>query len=174
MENTRLCSRCNSEKDISHFAVRLEYRDRSYIRGVCRTCYNERTKLKRASYKKQIFDHYGWECACCKESIVEFLTIDHTNNDAPQDRIDRGWKRKLTSKDLYAYIIKLGFPHRFQTLCQNCNLGKMVNDGMCPHNKTWKKSTMQTLLSGNYQEGTRMVPLKQESVVIPVEDRKEQ
>jgi len=128
------CIRCLNLKPISRFAVRTEYKDKKeHRRGVCMDCFNKRVRKQRASYKKQVFDHYGWECACCGESIPEFLTIDHINNDGYLDRMKRGWKRKLTSKDLYYMIIKEGFPDRFQTLCQNCNLGKLVNKGVCPH-----------------------------------------
>jgi len=127
------CNRCKELKTVSRFATRTD--NNGALRGVCMDCFNKRIKEQRAGYKKQVFDHYGWECKCCQESIPEFLTMDHINNDGYLDRMKRGWKKKLTSKDLYYMIIKEGFPDRFQTLCQNCNLGKLIGDGVCPHEK---------------------------------------
>lgn len=128
------CSRCKEFKSITRFAKRKERKE--YIRGVCIDCYNKRVREERLRYKKMVFDHYGWECACCGEKMMEFLTIDHIHNDGYLDRMKRGWKRKLISKDLYYMIVKEGFPDdRFQTLCQNCNLGKLIGNGICPHKK---------------------------------------
>jgi hypothetical protein len=34
---------------------------------------------------------------------------------------------------LCVHIIKSGFPNSFQILCYNCNNGKRMNRGVCPH-----------------------------------------
>ena len=133
---SKKCIRCKIEKAISRFAVRTD--NKGKLRGVCMDCFNCRIREQRFIYKTKVFDHYGWECKCCGENIVAFLTIDHINNDGYLDRMKKGWKRKLTSKDLYFMIIKDKFPDRFQTLCQNCNLGKLVNKGICPHKTNGK------------------------------------
>ena len=134
---TKKCIRCKEEKSVERFAIRTD--NKGKYRGVCMDCFNIRIREQRFGYKTKVFNHYGWECNCCKENITAFLTIDHINNDGYLDRMKKGWKRKLTSKDLYFMIIKEGFPDRFQTLCQNCNLGKLVNKGVCPHKINEKK-----------------------------------
>ena len=69
------------------------------------------------------------KCACCGENIIEFLTIDHVNNDGAEHRkkfkIWSGWKT-------YDWLIKNNFPEGFQVLCMNCNFAK-AHFGHCPH-----------------------------------------
>jgi hypothetical protein len=85
-------------------------------------------ELKRL-YKEQVFDHYGRTCACCGEAIPEFLSIDHVNNDGNIQRKQRN------GGNLYHWLVAHNFPEGFQTLCRNCNWGKHVNGGVCPHVK---------------------------------------
>lgn len=82
--------------------------------------------------KKKILDHYGWTCNCCGEANPLFLTVDHVHNDGFRDRHPGG--AKLSGLALYRKIIKEGFPKRYQILCMNCNHGKRMNNGICPHN----------------------------------------
>jgi hypothetical protein len=37
--------------------------------------------------------------------------------------------------DVLRYIIKNNYPDDFQILCANCNWGKQLNGGVCPHQK---------------------------------------
>lgn len=74
--------------------------------------------------------HYGDDppkCACCGESNIKFLTIDHINNDGAEHRNEIGRSK------LYSWLIKNNFPEGFQVLCMNCNWGKAQNKGVCPH-----------------------------------------
>lgn len=88
-------------------------------------------KLNRKSHKKlklEVLTHYGGnppKCACCGESHIEFLTIDHIGGRRKHKKIIRG----IT---LYRWLRKNNFPDGFQVLCMNCNfaLGKF---GYCPH-----------------------------------------
>lgn len=79
-----------------------------------------------ARQRGQILDAYGNRCACCGESLPEFLTLDHVHNDGAIER-GRGSNSKLFGK-----IIKEGFPARYQILCWNCNCAKGFY-GECPH-----------------------------------------
>ena len=81
---------------------------------------------KYAKRAAAVFDHYGHMCKCCGETIRQFLTIDHINNDGAEHR-------KSITSDLYTWLIKNNFPDTFQTLCHNCNTGKHRNGGVCPH-----------------------------------------
>lgn len=81
--------------------------------------------------KKAILDHYGWKCGCCGETTYHFLTVDHVQNDGFKDKNCSG--KKITGLNLYRKIIKENFPSRYQILCMNCNHGKRMNGGVCPH-----------------------------------------
>ncbi len=124
------CSRCHVNQLLDNYLVRRDAR-KPYIRGVCRNCYNQRTRENWKKIKTQIFDHYGWECKCCGEKIKEFLSLDHINNDGYLDKHPGGSKK--SGKELYLLVIRQGFPDKYQTLCMNCNWGKKLGNGKCPH-----------------------------------------
>lgn len=81
---------------------------------------------KKLEARKEVLNHYGSICACCGENNVRFLTVDHTNNDGAEHR-------KKIKKDIVYWLIKNNYPEGFQVLCFNCNLGKSLNKGICPH-----------------------------------------
>lgn len=94
----------------------------------------ERDKTRRimAKLKAEIFEAYGGPiCACCGETQEMFLSVDHINND--------GYKMKRlgihpkNGTGFYQWLRKNNFPPGFQILCFNCNQGKRVNGGVCPH-----------------------------------------
>ena len=130
-------------------AVTWINRKENIEQGLCSVCPNARNlyrifcdaheeKKRVAAIKRsrviklEILNAYGGPfCACCGEYNIIFLTIDHVNND--------GWKeRSIEGKIRYAAysrLKKLGFPNDppLQVLCYNCNNGKRVNRGVCPH-----------------------------------------
>jgi len=72
---------------------------------------------------------YGGSCACCGESNIVFLTIDHVNND--------GAKRRRLGEPggglLYKKLRRQKtLDPTLQVLCWNCNMGKRMMGG-CPH-----------------------------------------
>jgi len=85
--------------------------------------YDERTKLAA-------FETYGGtKCACCGEDNVRFLTIDHVRSDgAEHKRQTNGRSRKI-----YRWLKANHYPDGFQVLCYNCNCGRAMNGGTCPH-----------------------------------------
>lgn len=85
-------------------------------------------KYYYARIKNQIFDAYGRECKCCGETIERFLTLDHINND--------GFKDKKRGYGFYIKVRKMGYPNTLQILCFNCNCGRALNKGVCPHLRT--------------------------------------
>lgn len=84
---------------------------------------NRRTRLR---LRTAILDHYGRTCACCGETEVVFLTLDH---------IDGGGEahRKANHGNVYRDVVRRGYPSGFQTLCWNCNVGRRLAGGVCPH-----------------------------------------
>ena len=91
---------------------------------------NELSRISKKRYeeraKKEVFDYYGRECACCGEKEMMFLTIDHINGGGTKHRKKMG--EKITT-----WLLRNNFPDGFQTLCFNCNWGKHINGGICPH-----------------------------------------
>ncbi len=82
--------------------------------------------------KRKVIEAYGSMCTCCGETILEFLTIDHTHNDGAEDRKKNG---KKTGGKLYRWLIQNNFPKdKYQLLCFNCNCAKGFF-GYCPHKK---------------------------------------
>jgi hypothetical protein len=55
--------------------------------------------------------------------------MDHVENDGAAHRRQIG----DGSDALILWLKKNGFPAGFQVLCANCNHGKRVNGGVCPH-----------------------------------------
>lgn len=89
----------------------------------------EKERLAYVKEKMRIISHYSNEnmnCSCCKESNIEFLTVDHINGG--------GHKHRKEIKNLYSWLKRNHYPDGFRILCMNCNfaLGKF---GYCPHNK---------------------------------------
>jgi len=70
---------------------------------------------------------YGGFCACCGEAEVQFLQIDHVDNDGADHR------RSIKGVRLGPWLKRRGYPEGFQVLCANCNFAKHTNGGSCPH-----------------------------------------
>lgn len=86
---------------------------------------------RKERLRKLVLEHYGGsppKCACCGETEIRFLTVDHIN---PTHKPDRKGKRKRGVN--YGWIVKNDFPEGFQILCFNCNCGRYYNGGICPH-----------------------------------------
>lgn len=84
----------------------------------------EYASVRSQELKESAFDKYGWDCQCCGESDVAFLTIDHI--------VPPGNKTNYEKKALYGWLKKNSYPEGFQTLCWNCNMAKGIY-GECPH-----------------------------------------
>lgn len=98
--------------------------------GRCKPCKYAGLRAACANLRAAALDAYGRECACCGESIERFLTIDHVGGDGAAHRREIGHR----PSDLHRWMKRNSYPDGFQTLCANCNAGKQVNGGVCPHN----------------------------------------
>lgn len=127
VDGKQVCSKCRENKTLSEFAQRAHHNS---LHAVCKSCTATRAREKTSEIKREIFDHYGWKCKCCGESIPEFLVIDHIHNDGYKDRHPGG--DRITGVNLFNLVKKQGFPKKYQTLCHNCNFGKKVYK-VCPH-----------------------------------------
>lgn len=120
------CYKCHSTDNLSPKPLNGT---RLYI---CRSCNSERMRKYYEEAKRKVIEHYGRKCNCCGEDQEMFLTIDHINNDGNTHRWKSG--KRITGKHLYTKLVNSGFPPEYQVLCMNCNFGKLINNGTCPHN----------------------------------------
>ncbi len=89
----------------------------------------EKNKEERTQWKNTVLEYYGKICKCCGESTLEFLSIDHIEGSGNQHRKEIN----KYGSGFYKWVIDNNFPEDLQTLCMNCNFGKRINGGTCPH-----------------------------------------
>ena len=103
----------------------------------CKTkSWKERDRKKTRKYhdkiRRIVLEHYGGKnlaCACCGETRIEFLTIDHINGSGAKHIKEIGG-----ASYFYRWLIKNNFPKGFRVLCHNCNSALGLY-GYCPHEK---------------------------------------
>lgn len=88
---------------------------------------------RRRVIRDNVFEAYGNKCACCGEAEPMFLTIDHINGGGNKHRKEVLGSHLRAGFSTYEWLARNGFPKEFQCLCQNCNVGKHRNKGICPH-----------------------------------------
>jgi len=107
----------NRERKIAQVKANYQKQTReehnAYMRGYYKKC------------REKCFDHYGRQCACCGETELLFLTFDHINGGGNKHNRKVGY--------IPRWLVWKGFPDGFQVLCMNCNLGRSINGGVCPH-----------------------------------------
>jgi hypothetical protein len=140
---TRKCIYCKEVKQRSSFSS-----DKSRKNGFnyrCKECdkllrqtgkHRARSnELKRSQHfkcKMKVLRYYGGDvplCYCCKEPNVEFLAIDHTNNNGADHRREIGISGGY---HFYRWLIKMNYPLGYRVLCHNCNMSIGIY-GYCPH-----------------------------------------
>jgi len=92
-------------------------------------------KQRNRNLKIEVLNHYcnnnrlGSWCQCCGTTHIEFLTMDHINNNGSEHR------KEINSRGgngFYHWLKSHNFPKGYQVLCFNCNLSKGYH-GYCPH-----------------------------------------
>lgn len=97
----------------------------------CRVC-KDRSKEYWDNLRCEVRAAYGGCCQCCGETGILFLTVDHVLNNGAAHR--RYLKMSGAGHTFYLWLKKQGFPQEdFQLLCMQCNWGKKMNGGICPH-----------------------------------------
>jgi hypothetical protein len=99
----------------------------------------EKVRSRRANVALRIetLEAYGGcRCACCGETLVEFLEIDHINNNGGSHRREIN---KVGGGKFYRWLRANGYPDGYQVLCSNCNLAKF-RSGECPHERLRRES----------------------------------
>jgi len=92
----------------------------------------------RHQLRFDIISHYSkgtFRCFCCGETIYEFLTIDHIDGKGSEHRkrITNGKGSGGRSHTVYRWLKKNNYPKGYQISCFNCNSGRSLNGGVCPH-----------------------------------------
>jgi hypothetical protein len=91
----------------------------------------QNAQFYRTMAQLECYDRYGGrKCACCGESELDFLSIDHINNDAYLQK-----KLDPAARHLALYLKANGFPPGYRVLCMNCNHGRKRSGGACPHER---------------------------------------
>lgn len=102
-------------KNIEHYAARR------FITNAAST----------SALRKLTFDTYGGcFCACCGESHMLLLSLDHIEGGGNTHRKETNTRG---GQKFYRYLKGLEFPPGYQVLCMNCNVGRYRNGGICPH-----------------------------------------
>lgn len=148
-QDLKTCSKCKEAKTLSDFYVRKSGK----VLAECKECTRRRTRSRyEAKYeeirskdnaslvemRKRVRDaafaaYGGYKCVCCGETEPSFLTLDHINNDGAEFRRKIAGKRTAAGYHTYIWLAKNGYPEGIQVLCMNCNHGKRMNNGVCPH-----------------------------------------
>lgn len=90
-----------------------------------------RQRERRAYQREEIITFYGGKCACCGETRIEFLCIDHISGGGTQERRELGMSKYFTK---LSHSAKEGKRLRgYRVLCHNCNQA-LGCYGYCPHN----------------------------------------
>jgi len=89
-------------------------------------------RRRKAVLRKELFSIYGDVCACCGETEKRFLTLEHINGSGlPQSNSKR--LKTLGVEKVWKEAIEANDPTKFEILCYNCNWGRRINNGVCPH-----------------------------------------
>lgn len=102
-------------------------------------------RKSRNNTKKTILIAYGGsnpECACCGETDIESLCIDHINNGGNSHR---KIIRRLAGYSFYVWLKQNNYPKGYRVLCMNCN-DSLALFGYCPHKEKplVKKSSIKS------------------------------
>ena len=145
----KICTACGHERPVIDFHRQSRT---AYRIPICRGCdvratieknkrrphvVSRRRKRHNQTIRAEVYQAYGGpKCACCGESELSFLTLDHVHNDGAE------WRRAIfkTNKgrggiSTYEWCKRNGYPPIFQVLCWNCQQGKRFNGGICPHQR---------------------------------------
>lgn len=103
------------------------YRERYHLKNLEKE--REKNRRNHRLQKRMCIDHFGGKCACCGESRIEFLGLDHVDGDGRRHR-------KVIGDIIYRWLIKNNFKStvRLRVLCHNCNMAIGFH-GYCPHNR---------------------------------------
>jgi hypothetical protein len=122
------CSKCKRMLNLKMFSEYYLKSGRNKIEAECYECKRKRNNTRNRALRVQVLTHYSKgkpKCACCGESNIEFLALDHIHGGGRKQRQEikiRWWE----------WVRRSGYPEGFRVLCHNCNQSLGVY-GYCPH-----------------------------------------
>lgn len=144
------CGRCKELKRKSEFWGETKRKDG--LKPWCKDCQRSYLKARRHLYadnknkkqrerwrekRKAVLSSYSPggvpRCACCGETAMEFLSLDHPSGGGARHRRQLGGAAG-TNKNVYRWILRKDFPPGFRVLCHNCNQA-IGAYGYCPHGR---------------------------------------
>jgi len=142
------CKKCKKWKKVCEY--RKDTRMVSGCRTVCIKCGVPDRIIRGRKRKQGVVDAYGGKCACCGETKLEFLSLEHINRDGGLRREEIKIAR-MSGEIIggqYDWLKKQGWPKKGLTiLCMNCNFAKRFGNP-CPHSiehKLWLNNFNQEL-----------------------------
>ncbi len=100
----------------------------------CDDCRRALSREQRRKAKLEVMEKYGGVCACCNESRLEFLTIDHINGGGRHE-----FKQFGQGARFYRKLILGVKRDDLRVLCMNCNFA-IGRYGYYPHQLERDKS----------------------------------
>lgn len=119
------CHRCYKERLKGYY-----WQDREAKKAKSRDHWRDHGRPAYTAVRDWIFQELGDCCQCCGEMNPIFLGIDHVENNGADWR--RQYGAGLRALKRIKKEIEAG-GGRYQILCHNCNIGKKINGGICPH-----------------------------------------
>ena len=90
--------------------------------------YMATVRKSQRKLRTEMINGYGGKCSCCGETILEFLTLEHTNGDGKQHR-----KRVGEGAAVWRDLRERNWPQNgFTLLCWNCHMVTKTGQ-VCPH-----------------------------------------
>lgn len=127
-----LCIDCGARAD-GFYACEKCRKKRAAYEHANKAMFKRLRKSSTDKIKRQAILHYGDRCSCCEEAEMDFLTLDHVNDDGAEHRRETGKQ----GSNFYRWLVKNNFPddYELRVLCFNCNNGRRVAGGVCPHKR---------------------------------------
>ncbi len=188
-EGLKKCTKCGTIKPHADFYLQTHSKgSKKYPAGACKVCAIKRGKKRKVDNPEHVFKldkayrerrnprvkdtvfgaYGGYKCVCCGETEKLFLTIDHINNDGANHRRKIGGKRTMAGLPFYMWLIRNNFPEGLQVLCMNCQHGKRMNNGICPHKTTCNDQSKDVELSSSKRIAPFLKLIKGEDMVCSI------
>jgi hypothetical protein len=124
----------NRRRDSPEYRQAANNRARRWAEKMGKEYIHEQAHERTRELKKEVVAAYGGKCTCCGEDNWQLLTIHHIDGEGAAHRKSLFGSRTAAGNRFYRWLKAQGFPKdNFELNCWNCNLGKELNHGICPH-----------------------------------------
>jgi hypothetical protein len=131
LPDAKRCPQCGLTKRIEDFYLQ----HRESVHGWCKLCNNEHRRARFRQDRLAALAHYSTgdiRCVCCGERNLEFLGLDHINDDGAEHRRQLGHN----AHQFYSWLRKTDYTYRdLAVACHNCNMARAMY-GECPHRRS--------------------------------------